>query len=210
MKKSIIIFAAPAFALLWLTSGNSNAQVGVETSVQPQKKEQNVKIVIRKDGQLIEKDTTIVTGDSKNFTYTTKKMTVAADSLYHSIGDDQTGKTVTVTVFDDNGDKGKGSRTSTHTYTYTISDSLQKNGTQKLVRKIEGKPFLIIMENGEGKTFDLTDSPTTVANQIMVRKVRDPFAFDPTDPTIVSYQKKDVGKDEEKITIVRKKAVQSK
>ena len=210
MKKSIIIFAAPAFALLWLTSGNSNAQVGVETSVQPQKKEQNVKIVIRKDGQLIEKDTTIVTGDSKNFTYTTKKMTVAADSLYHSIGDDQTGKTVTVTVFDDNGDKGKGSRTSTHTYTYTISDSLQKNGTQKLVRKIEGKPFLIIMENGEGKTFDLTDSLTTVANQIMVRKVRDPFAFDPTDPTIVSYQKKDVGKDEEKITIVRKKAVQSK
>jgi hypothetical protein len=44
----------------------------------------------------------------------------------------------------------------------------------------------------------------------MMRKVRDPFAFDPTDPTIVSYQKKDVGKDEEKITIVRKKAVQKK
>ena len=43
-----------------------------------------------------------------------------------------------------------------------------------------------------------------------MRKVRNPFAFDPTDPTIVSYKKKDVGKDEEKITIVRKKAVQNK
>ena len=209
MKKSMIIFAVPAFALLWLTSGNSNAQVGVKTSGQSQKKEQNVKTVIRKDGQLIEKDTTIVNGNSKNFTFTTKNMTVVADSLYQSIGDDLKGKTVTVTVFDDNGDNGKSSKTSTHTYTYTISDSLQKNGTQKLVRKIEGRP-LIIMENGEGKTFDLQDSPTPVANQMMMLKVRDPFAFDPTDPTIVSYKKKDVGKDEEKITIVRKKAVQNK
>jgi hypothetical protein len=208
MKKSMIIFASLAFAVLNLNYSNSNAQIGVKTYSQPQKKEQSVKVVIRKDGQLIEKDT-IVTGDSKNFTYITKKMTVAADSLYHSIGDDLTGKMVTVTVFDDNGDKGKGSKTSTHTYTYTIGDSLQKNGTQKLVRKIEGRP-LIIMENGEGKTFDLTDSPTTVANQIMMHKVRDPFAFDPTDPTIVSYQKKDVGKDKEKITIVRKKAIQVK
>jgi hypothetical protein len=43
MKKSRIIFAAPAFALLGLTSGNSNGQVGVKTSGQPQKKEQNEK-----------------------------------------------------------------------------------------------------------------------------------------------------------------------
>jgi len=209
MKKKMIIFAAPAFALLWFTYGNSNAQVGVKTSGQPQKKEQNVKMVIRKDGQLIEKDTTIVAGNSKSFTYTTKNMTVVADSLYHSMGDNLKGKTVTVTVFDDNGDSGKGSKTTTHTYTYTIGDSLPKNGTQKLVRKIEGRP-LIIMENGEGKTFDVLDAPTAGANRIMIRKDRDPFAFDPTDPTIVSYQKKDVGKDEEKITIVRKKAVQNK
>lgn len=209
MKKSWMIFAAQALALLWLTSGNSNAQVGVKASGQPQKKEQNVKIVIRKDGRLIEKDTTIVAGNSNSFTYTTKNMTVMADSLYHSMGDDLKGKTVTVTVFDDNGDNRKSSKTSTHTYTYTIGDSLQNLGTQKLVRKIEGRP-LIIMENGEGKTFDLPDSPAPGTNQIMMRKIRDPFAFDPTDPNIVSYQKKDVGKDEEKITIVRKKAVQNK
>ena len=33
----------------------------------------------------------------------------------------------------------------------------------------------------------------------------DPFSFHPTDPSIVSYRKKDVGKGLEKITIVRKK-----
>jgi hypothetical protein len=31
----MIIFAAPAFALFWFASGNSNAQVGVNTSGQP-------------------------------------------------------------------------------------------------------------------------------------------------------------------------------
>jgi hypothetical protein len=41
MKKRMVIFAAPAFVLLWLPSYNSNAQVGMKTSSQPQKKEQN-------------------------------------------------------------------------------------------------------------------------------------------------------------------------
>jgi hypothetical protein len=44
----------------------------------------------------------------------------------------------------------------------------------------------------------------------MMRQPCDPFAFDPTDTTIVSYNKKDMGKGLEKITIVRKKAVQAK
>jgi hypothetical protein len=209
MKRSIRVLKVLASALIILSAGNCHAQKVAETSGHPPKKVVDVKVVVKKDGKLIEKDTAIVGGESRNFTFNTGEMTVVADSLYHSMGDDTKGKTVTVTVFDDGKASGKGNQKGTHTYTYTIGDSLQKNGTQKLVRKIEGKP-VIIMENGDGKTFDEPVWQSGSADRVILQRKRDPFAFDPTDPTIVSYKKKDVGKDEERITIVRKKAVQDK
>jgi hypothetical protein len=205
MDKRKMVLAFLVTSLSWLSTVDCRAQSVAKTAIQPQKKQQNVKVVIRKDGQLIEKDTTIVTSDSKNYTITTKEMTLAADSLYHSLGDDTNGKTVTVTVIQDNENGGTGSKAGTNTYTYTIGDSLQKNGSQKMVRKINGKP-MIIMEGGEGQTFDLPVRASSGTTRIVMHKMVDPYAFDPRDPTIVSYKKKDVGKGEEKITIVRKKA----
>ena len=37
----------------------------------------------------------------------------------------------------------------------------------------------------------------------------DPFSFDTKDESIISYEKKDIGKGLEKITIIRKKRVES-
>ena len=206
MRKSIVAFVILAISLFWLSVGNSDAQDVVKTSGQPQKKEQKVRVVIRKDGQLIEKDSTIVNGKSRNFTFTTNKMTVIADSVRQSMGDDAKGKTVTVTVIEDTGDAGQGLKSNARTYTYSIGDSLQKGGTGKTIRKAGGKP-LIIMNTGEGETYDLPFSSSPGKNSKFKHKILDPYAFDPTDPTIVSYKKKDVGKDKEKITIVRKKVV---
>jgi hypothetical protein len=204
MDKKILVFAFLATAFTWLSTDDCRAQTVAKTSNQPQKKQQNVKVVIRKDGQLIEKDTIIVLEGSKNFTVTTNQLTAGADSVHYKIGDDAKGKKVTFTVIQDNENGGKGSKAGTYTYTYTVGDSLQKNGTQRMVRKVNGKP-MIIMDNEGGQTFDLPVRASSGANRIIMHKMVDPYAFDPTDPSIVSYKKKDVGKGEEKITIVRKK-----
>ena len=159
-----------------------------QTANGQQKKEQNVKVAVGEE--LIK---------------VRKNMTVLADSIYHQFGPDVNVKKVTVTVFEPADGTGNGS-----TYTYSIGDSLQNKEAHAIVRSAGGKN-MIITQNGESEIFDLPTSPATAKRfRINGDAVRDPFAFNPSDTTIVSYKKKDMGKGLEKITIVRKKAVNTK
>ena len=158
-----------------------------QTATQSQK---NVNVVIKEDLKKVQLE-----------------MTKMADSTYHQLDLDKDlkGKKVTVTVIESSDGTGKSS-----TYTYSIGDTLQSKEAQKAVRSVGGKR-MIIMQNGKGENFDLPVNPPSVqAIRIMGHPLSDAFAFDPTDTTIVSYHKKEMGKGLEKITIVRKKAVLSK
>jgi len=187
MKKSIA-FLTILITILWLSPWFCMAQTVVKTSGQPQKKEQQIKVVVKEDPKQVEKG-----------------MTIMADTIYHQMGDDLKNKKVTVTVIESKEGRGK-----SNTYTYTISDSLQNKEAHKTVRSDSDKK-MIFMKSGDGENFDLpTPPPSARAYRIMGHSMRDPFAFDPADTSIVSYNKKDMGKGLEKITIVRKKAVQAK
>jgi hypothetical protein len=202
MCKTIPFFAVFLTGLVWLSPdiyAISDASGG--TTGQSPQKVQREKIVIMKDGRTIEKDTAFVIGDGKgqtinrgNFIYKTDSMIVGPD------------KDKRVTIFIN--EKGEGANDgTTHTYTYTIGDTLQKDKLRKVIRIGDGKRN-IIMQDSDGKAFGAsTPTPfhTTSDGIRRVRQKSDPFAFDPSDPNIVSYHKKDVGKGLEKITIVRKK-----
>ena len=160
-----------------------------QNTVQPPKQEKGAKVVIGEDPVKVKHD-----------------MTLLADSIYHQLGTDQgtdlKEKKVTVTVIESGDGTGNGS-----TFTYTIGDSLQNKEGHKIVRSAGGQK-MIIMRDGKSEDIDLTAMPATGKRyKINGFSLRDPFAFDPADTTIVSYKKKDMAKGLEKITIVRKKAL---
>jgi hypothetical protein len=175
-------------ACLLFAPAVARAQAVSKTTQQPQKIEQQELIVVKEDPKKVEKG-----------------MTMMPDTIYHQMGDDLKNKKVTVTVIENKGSEGKGK-----TYTYTIIDSLQNNAGTKVAGMGNGKK-MIIMQDGDTEKSDLpTPLPSGHAYRIISHTLRDPFAFDPADTTIVSYNKKDMGKGLEKITIVRKKTVQAK
>jgi hypothetical protein len=163
MRKNISRLALFMVLFAWLSPDvHAFTNFAVSEAGNPQEKEQTVKVVIKKEGKLIEKDTTF-------------------------------------------SDKGKGSKS--YTYTYTIGDTLQNDIPAKVARLGDQKR-LIIMQESEGDTFDIrVPPPVNAAVWVEGHQTRDPYAFDSSDPNIVSYKKKDIGKGQEKITIVRKKVV---
>lgn len=181
MKKRLAILSI-LIAAGSLPSGICVAQTVVKSSAPPQKKEQSVKVVINENGNITEKE-----------------MTIAADSIYHSKDDGKKNKSVTVTVSADHVDGDK-----QHTYTYTVGDTLQNDLQKKVVWLNDNKRF-IIMQNGDQAVIgeSAPQHGTVVAGVAGVRM--DPYAFDPSDPDIVSYKKKDKRNGLEQITIVRKK-----
>ena len=63
---------------------------------------------------------------------------------------------------------------------------------------------MVIMQNGAVQTFDVA-GPQPGVRATAISAANGPFEFDAADPDIVSYKKKDLGKGQEKIIIVRKK-----
>jgi len=152
------------------------SQSDTKQSAHPQKKEQTIKVLIKKDGKLIESDTTMITKDGKE-------------------------QRVMVIVNQEDADNGK-----VTTYTYTIGDTLQNDLERKVVRLKDDKRF-IIMQNNDKAVFSHSDSSAGKGAVEIVGVHMDPYAFDPSDPDIVSYKKKDKRNGLEQITIVRKKQV---
>lgn len=192
MKKSI--FLTVLAGSFWLSAESQTATFTKNSPTdQPQKKEQRVKLVIRKDGKLIEKDT-VITSTGGAFKFSGDSIRVTQDKP------GQKGMT-TVYIRQTGTDGGKAGKSST--YTYTVTDSAT-NKAGAAVTNLRNARRMIIMQPGEGQNFKGTTPPPAARWRIAGKK-SDRFAFDPADPSIVSYKKKAVGKDKEKIVIIRKK-----
>lgn len=204
MGKSTLKTAKLLLSFIFLIAAFlTSAQSSVITSGQPQKKEQKVKILIKKDGKLIESDTAFVTSTGKGVIYEENGKTFVADSLVISGSEKGRDRMVTIIINEENGAPGNGGKVST--YTYTVGDTLQ-NDIQRKVIRLGDQKNTIIMQGPEADTFNPKGtSPGTRAVMVEGFQIRDPYSFDATDPGIVSYKKKDIGKGQEKITIIRKK-----
>ena len=203
MKKNIVLFVAMVVFTSWHSPEVYDVpQSAVAKSGQPQKKEQRIKTVIIKDGKMIESDTTIVGGEDKAKVKVQKEMIILADSVFHQTGDNLKDRRVTVTVTDDS---EKGDKTST--FTYSIGDTLKNDLERKVIRLNDGKR-MIFMQGGEDAASNSSGLTKDSSGKRNVRGVQDRYSKDASDPNIVSYSKKDIGKGLEKIVIVRKKVVE--
>ena len=186
---------ALSFVMIFCLAPLSYASTAIaENNDLPQQKVHHVKMLINKDGKLTEKDTTLVSED--------KTMTFAIAGNANSDSDKASDKKITVTVNDEKVTDNKGDHVKT--FIFTPGDTLQKNIVRKFVRTKDGKP-LIIMQNSEGENVGTSTIPAHGEQRVILRKMKDPFAFNPNDTNIISYSKKDIGKGKEKIVIIRKK-----
>lgn len=173
------------------------------TSDQPQKKEQRIKVMVNKNGKTTQIDTTFTTFDEK-------KIQLIIDSVLKKVemgGMDMKGKHIMIV------NKGKAMKKDGHPDSMCVmvitGDSSKHINTHKVMKFDNGKSMIIMNEGGQGDfDFSVPPPPPPPGFNMIHKSMRDPFAFDPTDKSIESYNKKDLGKGREKITIIRKKSVE--
>ena len=202
MRRNNLSFAGVAFVLVLIFPGISAlAQSVTPKGNQSQTKEHTVRVLLNNNGQITESDTVIVVKKGDNLTYSAGNAVIKADTIILS-GDGKTReRKVTVIINDNKGSSGKDSVRAT--CIVTSGDTLGNRAIHDMKWLGDGKRMIIMQDTG-GRNFDVA-APGPGTQIRMDNPWRDPFAFDPSDPDIVSYKKKDVGKDQEKITIIRKK-----
>ena len=204
MKKNWL-FVTAILCMATLVSKDALGASGSASSVtdSPQKKERKIKIMAIKDGKMMEKDSTIVTGTGNQVFVVGSSMSVKADSMYHDLGNGYDQKSVTVTVTDEGDKNGKGT-----TYTYSIGDTLKQDVSGKSFRLGNAKhAFIMRDDSGENAGMPAMSSGRT-SFRVVGGYAIDPYGFRPDDPSIVSYRKKEMAKGLEKITIIRNKVVE--
>jgi hypothetical protein len=168
---------------------------------EPQKKEQRMKVVVNQNGKEIKIDTTFNFADQKS-------VQAKVDSILKQNGIEQVceegnhiiimkdGKHMTMTQ---SGNRMPG------------SEEMQVFYQEGDSGKVKGKKIVRIHKKGDIAIFDADGEmipPPPPMPPLHVRATMnhsDPFAINPNDEDIVTYDKKDIGKGLEKITIVRKK-----
>jgi len=178
----------------------------------PQKKEQKVKVTVNVDGKVTKIDTTFNLPDEKMIQVKVdsmlKKMEISGiEPGMKNIVIHRGGKKMNWSSKDNKfpGDEQ-----------FDIMIQHGDSGMTKHVRKIirmgdDGS--IISSEDMEGDELLAPPPPPPPPYPSMMfhQQFRsDPFAFDTNDKSIVSYDKKDIGKGLEKITIIRKKQVDHK
>lgn len=167
----------------------------------PQKKEQRVKVIVHQDGKEIKIDTTFNYADQK-------AVQGKIDSILKKNG---------IEKFSADGGHVLIMKEGKH---MNISHSASKEPGDKEIEvfyqegdsgKSKGKKIVRIQKEGDIAIFDGDGEmipPPPPVPPLHVRAFRnhsDPFAINPNDEDIVTYDRKDIGKGLEKITIVRKK-----
>lgn len=177
-----------------------------------QKKEQHVKVMVSQNGKTIKIDTTFNLPDEKVIQFKVDSILKKYGKGGMAAGD---GKVIIL-----RGGKGLTSIAGggafpgqeEYTVTYSSNDTGKVKHERKVIR-MEKNGNSIVMHDLYG---DMVPPPPPVppvhgAHAVRVQGFRlpggDPFAFNPEDKDIISYDKKDIGKGLEKITIVRKKQV---
>jgi hypothetical protein len=198
-------FAAMLFTASSFTFGPVDASLVADA---PQKKEQHVKVVINQDGKETKIDTTFNLSDEKMINFKVdsmlKKLDIkgieneASDMVvllgekaryWNQLSRENMPRTEQFDILIQNGDSGK---------------VMHK---RKIVRLAEGNDNL---SDGDDPGDNLMPPPPPppvppFPLEYHQRFNFDPFALDPNDDAIISYDKKDIGKGLEKITIIRKK-----
>ncbi|MCE1197687.1 MAG: hypothetical protein LWW85_01855 [Marinilabiliales bacterium] len=194
------VFALGIFlAMAALTFGQDNKVVKDNQLEIKKKQEQRIKILLNRDGKELKIDTSFNNLDAK-------VMQEKVDSMLLKLEKD--GKLPGKHKFFITRSKGPGmegfANSGEGTFTMTLDD--KDTIHHKIARKV-----MVFSDKGDVMTI-VPDGemvpPVPPVPPIHVRGFRmggDPFAFDPNNSDIVSYDKKDIGKGLEKIVIIRKK-----
>lgn len=172
-----------------------------------QKKEQHVKVMVSQNGKVVKIDTTFNFPDEKVIKF-------KVDSILKELGVNDPGsgdhKVIVIS-------KGKGTHMGRPlggnmpgegqvSVFYHNDDSSAAKGGKKIIWQGEGAS--VMMFDGDGNMIP-PPPPVPPMPGVHMRSFQmhggDPFSMDPNDKDIVTYDKKDIGKGLEKITIVRKK-----
>ena len=178
----------------------------------PQKKVQRVKVMVNKDGKETTIDTTFNLPDEKAIQHKIDSMLSKMD--IKGMGLDKSNIVIhrKGNGVQFNSKDGKNLR-GDQQFDITILGG--DSGKTKLERKIIriGKDGGVYSLTGPGGDHMVPPPPPPVPGHARViyhqRFGGDPFAFDAKDESVVSYDKKDIGKGLEKITIIRKKKTES-
>jgi len=172
----------------------------------PQKKVQRVKVIVSKDGKETKIDTVFNLPDEKMISF-------KVDSMLRKL-DVQGGGPGNANVVIHRGGKqmqwsDKNGKNFPGREEFDIliqsGDSGMAKHRKRIIHIDDGAGFSSF---GGPEGDDLIPPPPPLPPFMIHRQFGgDPFAFDAKDPSIISYDKKDIGKGLEKITIIRKKQV---
>ena len=172
-----------------------------------QKKEQHVKVMVSQNGKVINIDTTFNFADEKVVKFKVDSMLKTLNVTESGSGNHKfiiirDGKDMNMSHHP--GSKMAGEE-QISVY-YDKSDSSAMKGQKKII--LNGEGGYVVMSDADR---DMIPPPPPFPPMpgVHVKSFKmiggDPFAMDPNDKDIISYEKKDIGKGLEKITIVRKK-----
>ncbi len=200
LKNSIMVTSG-LIGLLFTASSFSFGPVDAAllTGDPPQKKEQRVKVVVNRDGKQIKIDTTFNLPDEKMVQLKVDSMLKHLDlGGFTSGGSDivihRGGKRLSFNHSEGSNFPGN----------EEIDINIQHGDSGKMRNE---RRIIHIRGNENDELIAPLPPPPPHAPVMMIRKRLggDSFAFDPNDESVISYDKKDIGKGLEKITIIRKK-----
>jgi len=176
-----------------------SVSVTVNAEKNQQKKEQRVKIVVDENGKVTKIDTTFNLPDEK-------ALQTKVDSMMKKLGKDGklTGEHKVIILR--GGDQMKHMQHSGDNQFevfYNTNDSGKVKHARRIIRMGDGGD--VVLDNIEGDMMPPMPPMGPGHMKVMRFGGGDPYAHDPDNADIVSYEKKDIGKGLEKITIVRKK-----
>jgi len=201
-----MVFILGAFLMTTLLSFGQSGEKKAPAPKSEQKKEQHVKVMVSQNGKVTKIDTTFNFADEKMI-----KLKVDSMLRLKGIEDGKDGNADIVII--KGGDKMHWEQKSGSNHPgagemqvfYMQGDSGSTKNQKKVFR---------IMHDGDASMFShdgamMPPPPPPPPPPFHVQGFKisrdDPFAMDPNNKDIISYDKKDIGKGLEKITIVRKK-----
>ena len=173
-------------------------------------KVQRVKITVNKDGKETKIDTTFNLPDEK-------KIKAKVDSILKNLDVEEVGTGKSKYIIHRTGKDVKWNALNGEKFPAEEQfDIMIQNGDSGTAKR--QKRVLHIRRNGDLMSIGSSDCdqlipppppiPPHASRVFHQRFGGDPFAADPKDESIVSYEKKDIGKGLEKITIIRKKSIE--
>jgi len=201
-----MVFLAGMFLVATLLSFGQTTKTAPAAKGE-QKKEQHVKVMVSKNGKVTKIDTTFNFADEKMI-----KLKVDSLLKLKGIEDGKEGNAEIIIIKGD--DKMHWSQNSAGIHSggkemkvfYMQGDSASMKNQKKVVRIMHDGDVTMIGHDGEMMP-PPPPPPPPMPYHVQGFKISggDPFAMDPNNADIVSYDRKDIGKGLEKITIVRKK-----